>query len=680
MTLVHCTRTDRIVRPGLVLFAAAVLGSASASAQTRPTLKSRLMPWIEGHSGRVAVAVRHLETGEEFNYNADAPMPTASLIKLPIMAAVYQAAAAGKLELDMPIELRAEDKVPGSGILTKHFSPGARISLRDAIRLMIAYSDNTATNLVIDQIGLEATTAQMSAWGYPQTRLYAKVYRRETSLDPQRSREFGLGSTTASEMVRLLAKLQAGELVSAEAAEAMLDHLRNCEDKTKLARFLPADTVVAHKSGAVTASRCDAGIIESPAGPIAVCVLTADNEDTRWTDDNAALLLCGHIARDAYAYFNPDADGPPSLEQLVLQDGAQGTLVMALQRTLNARLAPSPELGVDGEFGPATRAAVMRLQQDHGLPADGVVRADTWAALGPLQTKPQPIPEPDEVNLRELPRQPVESLHGPPAVTCKAWVVGDATSGEILYHERSEEPLDIASTTKIMTAWVVLKLVAAESAVIDEEILVSVQADEMPGSTADIHAGERIPVSEMLYGLLLPSGNDAAIALAEHFGERFPPAAGLESAGSSSYDRFIAEMNREAARLGMTHTHFENPHGWTAAHHKASAADLFRLATVALRNELFCNYVSTRQRGYKVRVDGGYERNLIWKNTNRLLPIEGYDGVKTGTTTAAGACLVASARRDDRHLVAVVLGSAASTARYADTRNLLRWAWQEIEK
>lgn len=107
--------------------------------------------------------------------------------------------------------------------------------------------------------------------------------------------------------------------------------------------------------------------------------------------------------------------------------------------------------------------------------------------------------------------------------------------------------------------------------------------------------------------------------------------------------------------------------------------DLVALAYHALRLSRFRQYVSTRQHGCSLVGPGGYTRNVVWKNTNRLLQIDGYHGVKTGTTSAAGACLVSSGHRNDDHLLVVVLGSTSGDARYVDTRNLFRWAWQERE-
>ncbi|MCO6456240.1 MAG: serine hydrolase [Pirellulaceae bacterium] len=666
-------------------------------------LADRLQPLAERHAGQVAISVKHLATGESYGYHQDEPMPTASLIKFPVMATAYQLAADGRLDLNQMLTLRDEDQVPGSGILTTHFSPGTRISLRDAIRLMIAWSDNTATNLVLDAIGIEATSQRMRELGCEQTRIHAKVFRRDTSIDPERSRQFGLGSTTAGEMLRLFELLHGDQLVSPEASRSMREHLQACQDGTKLVRGLPAGARIAHKSGATSTMRCDAGLIDSPAGTLAVCVLTSDNRDRRWDADNAADQLCAEVARVVWQHFNGDAlDVGAAGEGAAgegaagepLRLGAMGELVEALQRTLNARLEPSPELAVDGDFGPQTEAAVRRFQQARSLEPTGAVDARTWEALGPLLAEEAPVPRPEVVNGEQLARQPADPLDGPPWVTCKAWAIADARSGKLLWGERQGEPLDQASTTKIMTALLVLRQARERPEVLREEVVFSRRADQTGGSTAGVRAGERLSVEELLYGLLLPSGNDASVALAEHFGSRFEPpdadsapqepgspqapAAQTPAAGASAQDplvRFVAEMNREAQRLELKQTRFANPHGLTAAGHHASAADLARLSWHALQVPLFRQYVNTRQRGCTLQGPGGYQRHVVWKNTNQLLGTSGYLGVKTGTTTAAGACLVSLGERAGDELLVVVLGSAAPQARYTDTRNLLRWAW-----
>jgi D-alanyl-D-alanine carboxypeptidase (penicillin-binding protein 5/6) len=658
---------------------------AKEPADERKSLEHVLRTAIKEHRGDVAVAVKHLKSGEAYEYRAQEAMPTASLIKFPVMIAAYDAIEKGKLSLDERIELKADDKVPGSGVLTAHFSPGTTISLRDAIHLMIVYSDNTATNLVLDKLGLPATNALMESLGCRETRINSKVYRRDTSIAPERSTKFGLGSTTARDMVKLCEQLFDRKLVSEKASEQMLEHMFACDDKLKVPRSLPAGTRVAHKTGSVNASRTDAGIMETPSGPIAYCILTTNNRDESWTNDNEGDLFCAEIGSTVYQFFNSAGAAPIAPVARVVQMGAEGDLVESLQRTLNARIAPLPGIGVDGDFGPETEKAVKLFQSQAGLEATGIVSSDTWKALGPLVTDDQPVPEPAVVNAEPAKKKPADPLDGPPFVTAKAWVVVDGNTGELLAGDNHAEKRDPASTTKIMTAYIVTNLAEKEPSVLDERITFSERADKTPGSTSALKAGEQITVGELLYGLMLPSGNDASVALAEHFGKRFAKktqgADGAQKNGQpDAYASFIAEMNRRAAEIGMPSTSFENPHGLPADDHRTTARDLARLAQVAFANPQFRKLVSTPQRGATVDSVTGYKRNVVWRNTNQLLGTEGYDGIKTGTTGAAGNCLVSTAERNGRRLIVVVLGATSTESRYTDTRNLFRWAWNDLAK
>jgi D-alanyl-D-alanine carboxypeptidase (penicillin-binding protein 5/6) len=644
-------------------------------------LADRIEPLVKQHQGEVAVVVRHLETSEVFAHRAGAPMPTASLIKLAVMVEAYRQADDGKLDLDKPITLREEDKVPGSGILTPHLSAGLTLSVRDAVRLMIAYSDNTATNLVLDQIGLAATSATMEKLGLMNTKSHAKVFRQETSIFPERSREFGLGSTTAAEITSLLEMIHRGKAASPKACEEMLAHLRHCQDTKKFGRSLPKEATVAHKTGSVAAVRTDAGIIDGPSGPFLVCVLTAKNEDASTGDDNAADRLCGGVALAAYSYFrqkkldDPKREAAPKAAE-PLKSGDSGLLVASLQRTLNARSEPSPKLTVDGEFGPMTEAAVKAFQRSKELPESGQVDRDTWKALGPIVEGDTPTRSPDQINGAKLSVVPADDLLGPPFVTCKAWAVADGKTGNVLWGDKADEPQHIASTTKMMTAYIVCELAAKDPKILDEEMTFSQRADDTVGSTADVRAGERLTVREAIYGLMLPSGNDASVALGEHFGGRLDPPEGRPDE-SDPLARFVAQMNRTARKLDLATASYRNTHGMTHDEHKASPADLVKLAVAGRKNEIFRHYTSTRQHGCQVIGASGYLRNVEWKNTNQLLAIEGFDGIKTGTTDAAGACLVSAGRRGDDELIVVVLGATSGDARYIDSRNLYRWAWQQ---
>lgn len=607
-------------------------------------------------------------------------MPTASLIKLAVMHEAYDQANSDTLDLSKKIILKEEDKVPGSGILSNHFSEGLTLSLHDAIHLMITYSDNTATNLVLDHVGLQQVCDGMAKMGLAETRINAKVYRgSSTSISPERSELYGLGSTTAKETLSLLKQIYQKNAVSKSASEAMLSHLFTCDDDTKLAAGFPTGTPFAHKTGAISHARCDAGIVEAADESIVLVVLTANNRDQSWTNSNQALELCKGIGRLVYTHAasqTSTSTADSNKEAKKLSIGSFGRLVEDLQRTLNAKLEPSASLSVDGDFGPATRAAVIRFQEAKGLTADGIFDQDDWKALGTLITEDEPAPEPSMANRQELPSTPADSLEGPPFVTAKAWAIANLEDGTILFESNLNDKLDIASTTKIMTAYLVLELAEKNPSVLSEQILFSEKADQTRGSTCGIRAGEIVSVEELLFGLLLPSGNDAAIALAEHFGSRLVK----KTAEQESDELFVIAMNEKAQSLGMTQTHFCNPHGLTEPGHLSSANDLVKLTCAAMHFDSFRRYVKTRQHGCQLDSRSGYRRNVLWRNTNQLLEIDGYTGVKTGTTTAAGACLVSACQRDEQEIIMVLLGSSSSRGRYADSRNLYRWAWNELSK
>jgi D-alanyl-D-alanine carboxypeptidase (penicillin-binding protein 5/6) len=169
------------------------------------------------------------------------------------------------------------------------------------------------------------------------------------------------------------------------------------------------------------------------------------------------------------------------------------------------------------------------------------------------------------------------------------------------------------------------------------------------------------------------------VALAEHFGKRLAQTGG-NGESASAYDGFIEAMNHTADEIGMKSTRFNNPHGLPSEGHQTTARDMARLALAAFKLPEFRRLVATPRRGYTLDSVSGYKRNIVWSNTNQLLRTEGYDGIKTGTTGAAGACLVSTGERNGRRLIVVVLGSTSSDARYADTRNLYRWAWTDLLK
>jgi D-alanyl-D-alanine carboxypeptidase (penicillin-binding protein 5/6) len=229
-----------------------------------------------------------------------------------------------------------------------------------------------------------------------------------------------------------------------------------------------------------------------------------------------------------------------------------------------------------------------------------------------------------------------------PAVRPRAGILLDAGGDRPLWGRDVDARLAIASTTKIMTA-----LVALDRGRIDQSILVRTGAAQLPGSSvAGLRAGEQLPLGEMLYALMLPSGNDAALAIASGLG--------------GSVDGYVALMNDRAAQMGLRNTHFVNPHGLDAPGHYSSARDLARMASALLDVPYLAEVVATREHQF------GAHR---WRNTNDLLfRRPDATGVKTGTEDLAGPVLVASARQGDRRAVVVVL---ASPDRWAEASALL---------
>lgn len=210
----------------------------------------------------------------------------------------------------------------------------------------------------------------------------------------------------------------------------------------------------------------------------------------------------------------------------------------------------------------------------------------------------------------------------------------DVTSGRILYSSRGDEPMLIASLTKIMTA-----LVAIENGDITSKVKVGKNAFAKEGSSLYLKLGEEMTLKDMLYGLMLRSGNDAATAIAEHVG--------------GSEQGFVYLMNAKAQELNLKNTHFANPHGLDAEGHFSSANDLAVLTAYAMHNPVFKEIVASKEK----TADNPYEKwDYKWSNKNKMLRLyEGADGVKTGYTKKALRCLVSSATRDGQQLVAVTL-------------------------
>ncbi len=219
-------------------------------------------------------------------------------------------------------------------------------------------------------------------------------------------------------------------------------------------------------------------------------------------------------------------------------------------------------------------------------------------------------------------------------ISAKSAILIEAESGRVLYEQNAFEKMPMASTTKIMTA-----IVALENSGLGEIVEVGPNASGVEGSSIWLSVGEKITLSDMLFGLMLASGNDAAIAIAEHVG--------------GSLEKFVEMMNSKAKEIGAYNTHFCNPNGLPVDNHYTTAYDLALISAHAMKNEFFREVVKTE---YKEIPWQGHEWNRVVKNKNKILwQYQGGNGIKTGFTKDAGKCLSAAAERDGLQLISVVL-------------------------
>jgi D-alanyl-D-alanine carboxypeptidase (penicillin-binding protein 5/6) len=246
----------------------------------------------------------------------------------------------------------------------------------------------------------------------------------------------------------------------------------------------------------------------------------------------------------------------------------------------------------------------------------------------------------------------------PPALDATSYYLVDFDSGRVLAEKNPDDRVEPASITKLMTAYLVDKAIADGDVTLDEMVIISEKAWRMKGSKMFVEVGKQVSVSDLLKGLIIQSGNDASVALAEHL-------AGSESA-------FAGYMNHQAKLLGMDNTNYVNATGWPDENHYSSARDI-AILTRTLIDEFPESYNYYKEREYTFNKIRQFNRNrLLWRD-------ESVDGVKTGHTEAAGFCLVASAQRDEMRLISVVLGTSSDKARTQSSQSLLNYGFRYFE-
>jgi len=245
-----------------------------------------------------------------------------------------------------------------------------------------------------------------------------------------------------------------------------------------------------------------------------------------------------------------------------------------------------------------------------------------------------------------------------PSLTAKAWLTLDANSGQIIASQNPDESVEPASLTKLMSAYLVFEALESKRLTLDQPVTVSEKAWRTEGSRMFIKPGSQVTVDELLQGVIVQSGNDATVALAE--------------AVAGSEDAFAALMNQEAAKQGLRDTHFVNSTGLPDPAHLTTVRDLAIMSkNLVTRFPQYLHYYSQKEYTYN-KIKQNNRNRLLWTDPT-------VDGLKTGHTQSAGYCLVATALRDGRRVVSVIVGAASDSARSENSLKLLNWSFQNFD-
>ena len=293
------------------------------------------------------------------------------------------------------------------------------------------------------------------------------------------------------------------------------------------------------------------------------------------------------------------------------------------------------------------------------LRAIGLAALTTFTVGLAFAQAPVPVPVPAS----QAPASDALPVPPPPETEAAAWIVMDAASGNVLAGENIDQPLEPASITKVMTSYVIAAEMAGGKVKEDDQVMMTEHAWRTGGAGTDgsysgFEVNKTAPLIQMEKGMVVQSGNDAAIALAQHV--------------AGSVDAFAALMNQYAARIGMKNSHFVNPTGLPAEGHVSTARDLALLGRALIHN-FPTAYSYNKIKEFTVGPITQPNRNvLLWRDKS-------VDGIKTGHTSGAGYCLMASAQRGDQRLITVVLGSGSESQRADQSQALLNWGFRFYE-
>lgn len=299
----------RFILPLFLLIGASI----TLRAQEDTALTAQLQPLIQTHHGHVALYAHDISSGKTVAINADTPVPTASVIKLTVLFEALKQIQEGKVHFDDKLALTKANQVEGSGVLM-FFDAPQTITLKDVLTMMIIVSDNTATNVAIDYLGLKNVDDRIQWLGLKDTWLYKKVSLPPVGPMPSDQKQFGLGKTTAREMASVMERFATCNLNASGSAakptakdqqlcDAAMHMLKNQFYRNSIPRYLETldttegESKIANKTGALNQVRNDVGVVFAKNGPVVISEFTYDNQDESWTPDNQAEVLMAKLAK-----------------------------------------------------------------------------------------------------------------------------------------------------------------------------------------------------------------------------------------------------------------------------------------------------------------------------------------------------------------------------------------------
>jgi beta-lactamase class A len=269
---------------------------AQTPASSAQALDALVRAEITPFKGKVYLFAKNLDTGANYSFNGDERVRTASTIKVAVMIEAFTRVAEGRAKWSDELVLTKAARYAGSGVLPE-LADGLRLTLRDCVNLMMVVSDNTATNMVLDYLTTDAVNSRMNTLGFKDTRIMRRIGGGGESKEGKEpdNKRFGLGATTPHEMVRILEKLDAGDIVSKTAAKEMIDLMKREQARYAIGRTI-WDVSMASKYGALDSLRSCVAIVYSKRGRIAMAITVDDMPEVTWSVDNPGYLLMSRLS------------------------------------------------------------------------------------------------------------------------------------------------------------------------------------------------------------------------------------------------------------------------------------------------------------------------------------------------------------------------------------------------